>query len=116
MAALHPWNIIRLNHLDSSVAQSLQEARILTAPQGRVRLLRGTEIVLDSKMELHAATFKPATSTPGKLRWLGQFRHSQQACIKGASRLLLAVRHSELNVINGGEDRFGHIDMLDEKR
>ncbi len=103
MAAAHSGDIPRLVHFNSRVTQSLQQCPVITTAQGRVRLLRRTKVTLDSKMELHAATLKPASTTLGKLRRLGQFPHPEQAFVKAASLLFLARRHGKLHVIDGNE-------------
>jgi hypothetical protein len=116
MAACDPRDIVRLDHLNPCILQSSHEGRVITAAQGRVRLLGGTEVALNSEMELHAPALKPASATLGKLRRLGKFLHPERAFVKGARLLFLSGRHSQLNVIDNSEYRFGHTNMLTEER
>jgi hypothetical protein len=116
VATPHAGNIVRLVHFNSCVSQSLHEGGIILAAQGGVRLLRGTKILLDAKMELHIGAAEPTSAALGKLCRFREFCHAQQIRVKRASFLLLARRHRELDMIDEGKRRFGHIDMLNEDR
>ncbi len=103
MAAAHPRDIVRLGHFNSRISQPSKKRRVITAAQRWMRLLRRTKITLDSKMELHTAALKPASTALGKLRRLRYFRHSKQAFVKRARLSFLTQWHSELHVIDGNK-------------
>lgn len=50
--------------------------------QGGVGLSRRGKILLDTKMDAHAAGFKPASAAPGKRCRLGDFGNAEKAVIK----------------------------------
>ena len=50
--------------------------------EGRMRLARRNEILLDAKMDLQVAAFKPAAAARGKLRRLHLFHQPEDAMIE----------------------------------
>ena len=115
MTTLYIRDIVRFAHLDSRVSESLHELLIVSAAKRWVRLPGGTEVVLHSEMELHAAACKPASAALGQLRRLRHLHHSQHSCIEGARLAFFAGRHRKLNVIDRSERSFVHTRMLTER-
>ena len=62
MTTAHSENFIRLAHGNSSSAKFRHEAIVVGAAQCGMRFLRGTKIIFDAEMDLHAATFEPTSA------------------------------------------------------
>ena len=93
-------DIARLNHFNARFLQALQHRSIVSTLQRGVRFPGRMEIYFDPQMNLHFATFKPASAAFGQYCRLGDFLHSEQAGIEVTSAHLRAGGHSQLNMVN----------------
>jgi hypothetical protein len=100
MTSPNTGDIVRLSHFNARFLQALQHRSIVSTLQRRMRLPGGTEICFDPQMNLHFATFKPASAAFGQCCRLVDFLHSEQAGIEVTSARLRAGGHSQLNVVN----------------
>ena len=101
----HAGDFISFVHGNSSSAKFRQEAVVVGAPQCGVRLLRGTKIIFNAEMDLHAATFEPTSAANDEFSRLRNLSHAQNAGVEGAGRFFLSGGHGQLHVINGDECR-----------
>ena len=108
VAAADAGNIIHLGDIDTRSAQMRNASRIVTATEGRVCLLRRTEIVFHTEVNLNGSTLEPASTALGKLGRFWQLCHAQDISIKTPSRLFSACGHSKLDVIDRSEWSVGH--------
>src|SRR5205823_15098227 len=94
-----------LAHGNSSSAKFRHEAIVVDAAQCGMRFLRGTKIIFDAEMDLHAATFEPTSAANDEFSRLRNLSHAQNAAVEGAGRFFLSGGHGQLHVINGDECR-----------
>lgn len=82
-----------------------EQSVVVLAAQRGMRFLRGTKVLLHSKVYLHGAALEPAAAALCQFGRLGNFRHAQHSGEECPRFFLLACRHRQLHVINGEEFR-----------
>ena len=104
VAAPEAGDVSRFFYGDSMAAKPGNESVIVCAAERRVGLLCGAKILLNAKVNLHAAALKPAPASLGKFGGLGKFFHPQNFPIELPGDRFFSRRHGKLNMVNGHED------------
>jgi hypothetical protein len=78
-----------------------KQSVIIPATERGVRFLCGSEIGLDTKMDLHVATLEPAPATFSQFRGLRDLLHAQHTEVKVTCKSFHAWRHGKLHMIDG---------------
>ena len=64
-----------------------------------MRLLRGTEIILDTEVELQRSQLEPDAAAPGEMGRLRDLPQTEHAGVEGARRVLGVPGDGELEVM-----------------
>jgi hypothetical protein len=62
-------------------------------------LSRGSEIGIDTEMKLDVGVLKPNPTSGKQMLWLLSLRQSEKARVEMTSLILVASRHSQLNMV-----------------
>jgi hypothetical protein len=102
--------------LDARRRETSDESLEIRDDEGRVSLLGGSKIVLDTQVDLHAGGAKPHASTYGKSRWFGHFGEAENLDIEPPARVFGPAGDRELHVLKteteGSGDRWGRHEHL----
>lgn len=92
-----------LPHAVSVIVQPFDERWQIFHDQRRVCLARRPEILLDAKMNLQTAVFKPTSTSPCKVRRFVDLGNSEDLAVELACSAFATGRQRQLYVVNSGD-------------